>query len=191
MSRDHVKIAEEDIAMIVDLQIAAHRRATLFLVAVPWMLFSTCVPALVGCGTGKSGTKQTTARESLAGANSQAAGTHSNSESEAANPRSQSEYEAWYNSSPAPWQEDPNLGGANQVPLREGLMVTTAVSSDLGDYESIKTVVSNSSYGVQVYASANVPHQPSPWYKDDPPFRRVHAVVAIPTNALQHGTGYA
>jgi outer membrane protein OmpA-like peptidoglycan-associated protein len=176
--------------MIVHLQIKAHRGATLFLVAVPWILFSTCVPTLVGCGTGKSGPKQTTAPESLAGANSQAAGTQSHAQSEVANPRSQSEYEAWYNSSPAPWQEDANLGGANQVPLREGLMVTTAVSSDLGDYESIKTVVSNSSYGVQVYASANVPHQPSPWYKDDPPFRRVHTVVAIPTNALQHGTGY-
>jgi outer membrane protein OmpA-like peptidoglycan-associated protein len=183
-------IETESIAMIVHLQIMAHRGATLFLGAVPWILLSTCVPTLVGCGTGKSGTKQTTAPESLAGANRQAAGTQSHSESEAATPRSQSEYEDWYDSSPAPWHEDANLDGANQVPLKEGLMVTTAITSDLGDYESIKTVVSNSSYGVQVYASANVPHQPSPWYKDDPPFRRVHTVVAIPTNALQHGTGY-
>jgi outer membrane protein OmpA-like peptidoglycan-associated protein len=176
--------------MIVPLHIVGHRRATLFVVAVPWILLSTCVPTLLGCGPGKSGTKQTTAAESLAGANSQAAGTQSNSESEAASPRSQSEYDAWYDAPPAPWQEDTNLGGANQVPLREGLMVTTAISSDLGDYESIKTVVSNSSYGVQIYASANIPHEPSPWYKDDPPFRRVHAVLASPTKALQHGTGY-
>jgi outer membrane protein OmpA-like peptidoglycan-associated protein len=179
--------------MAVPHQNSVPRRAKLLRTQAARVLLATIFAsgvAVIGCGTGKSGTKQTTALESLAGANSQAAGTQSRSESEAANPRSQSEYEAWYNSSPAAWQEDPNLGGANQVPLKEGLMVTTAITSDLGDYESIKTVVSNSSYGIQVYASANVPHQPSTWYKDDPPFRRVHAVVAIPTNALQHGTGY-
>jgi outer membrane protein OmpA-like peptidoglycan-associated protein len=179
--------------MAVPHQDTVLRRANFLRTQVVCVLLATISVngiAMIGCGPGNSGTKQTTARESLAGANSQAAGTQGNSESEVANPRSQSEYEVWYNSSPASWQEDPNLGGANQIPLKEGLMVTTAVASDLGDYESIKTVVTNSSYGVQVYASANVPHQPSPWYKDDPPFRRVHAVVAIPTNALQHGTGY-
>ena len=176
--------------MIDPLQVVGHRRATLFVVAVSWILLSTCVPTLVGCGRGKSGTKQTTAPESLAGANSQAAGTQSNAQSEAASPQSQSEYEAWYSAPPAPWQEDPNLGGANQVPLKEGLMVTTAVASDLGDYESIKTVISVSSYGAVLYVSANIPHQPSPWYKDDPPFRRVHTVVAVRTEDLQHALGY-
>lgn len=109
---------------------------------------------------------------------------------QAADPRSQAEYEAWYNSPPAPWQEDPKLGSSNQAPLAEGEMVVTAITSNLGDYESIKTVVSVSSYGVQIYASANVPHQPSTLYKDDPPFRRVHAVVAVKAEALQHATAY-
>jgi outer membrane protein OmpA-like peptidoglycan-associated protein len=184
MSRDLFKIAEEDIAMIVDLQSAAHRTATLFLVAVPWMLFSTCVPALIGCGPGKPNAKQTTAPQSSAGADSQTA------DNPAEDPRSQSEYEAWYNAPPAPWSEDPHLGGTNQVPLKEGLMVTTAITSSLGDYESIKTVLSVSSYGTLLYASADIPHEPSPWYKDDPPFRRVHEVVATRAEYLQHSNAY-
>jgi hypothetical protein len=70
------------------------------------------------------------------------------------------------------------------------MMVTTAVASDLGDYESIKTVTRISPSGVQLYVSANIPHEPSPWYKDDPPFRRVHVVVADRTEDLQHAPAY-
>jgi outer membrane protein OmpA-like peptidoglycan-associated protein len=135
--------------------------------------------AMIGCGTGKLGAKQATAPQSLAGADNQTE-----------DPRSQSEYEAWYNAPPAPWPEDTSLGGTRQAPLKEGLRVTTAITSNPGDYESIKTVLRVSSYGTVLYASADIPHEPSPWYKDDPPFRRVHEVVATRAEDLRHSNAY-
>jgi hypothetical protein len=167
-------------AILHQMQMNVQRRVNRFRVAMTCLLFamlSVSGVTMIGCGPGKSGAKQTTPPpQNAAGASSPAAGKQSQSGSQASKPKSQAEYEAGYNAAPAPWQEDQNLGGANQAPLAEGMMVTTAVASELGDYESIKTVISKLPNLVQLYVSANIPHQPSSWYKDDPPFRRVHVV---------------
>jgi outer membrane protein OmpA-like peptidoglycan-associated protein len=173
--------------MAVPQQLTTQRRENLLRAQVVCFLLATLFvngSAMIGFGPGKSSAKQTTAPQGSAGADSQTA------DSPAEDPRSQSEYEAWYNSAPALWQDDPRLGSASQVPLREGLMVTTAITSNLGDYESIKTVLRVSSYGTLLYASADIPHEPSPWYKDDPPFRRVHELVATRAEDLRHSSAY-
>jgi outer membrane protein OmpA-like peptidoglycan-associated protein len=173
-------------------QIAVQRRAWQVRATMACLLltvFSLSSLTSMGCGPGKSGPKQATAPKGSAESGRQA-DPQLPSQSEDKQLQSQSEYEAWYDSPPAPWQPDKNLSSTNQVPLKEGLVVTTAIVGDLGDYESIKTVVRVSAAGEVLYASANVPHEPSPWYKDDPPFRREHVVRAVSVNDLQHSTGY-
>ena len=187
MRRGGQKRSEDKSAWQSPSKITAQLRASLFRAQVVCLLLATIFvngSAMIGCGTRKSDAKQTTAPQSSAGADSRT------TDSPAEDPRSQSEYEAWYNAAPPPWQDDSRLGSANQVPLKEGLMVTTAITSNLGDYESIKTVLRVSSYGTLLYASADIPHEPSPWYKDDPPFRRVHELVATRAEDLRHSSAY-
>jgi outer membrane protein OmpA-like peptidoglycan-associated protein len=173
-------------------QIKVQRRAWKVRATMACLLltvFSLSSLTSMGCGPGKSGPKQATAPRGSAEPGRQS-DQPLQSKSEDKQLQSQSEYESWYNSPPAPWQPDKNLSSTNQVSLKEGLVVTTAIVSDVGDYESIKTVVRVSADGEVLYASANVPHEPSPWYKDDPPFRRGHVVRAVSAKNLQHSTGY-
>ena len=88
-----------------------------------------------------------------------------------------------------PWQEEPGDADASQAPLREGMTVTTAVDSDLGDYESIKTVTSITPDEVTLDVSAQIP-----WKVDRPPdallFYPEHTVRHVETQDLLHAGKY-
>ena len=209
MSRDLFRIAEEDnrafssalvnrdgnIAMIVHLQIAARRRATLFFIAVPWILFSTCVPALVGCGTGKSGEErvQKSSPPTPRSPSQQQGSLQKNSES----PTGQANFldpqnPAYREADLPPWQEDASPGGTDQVPLEEGMTVITAVAGDIGDYESIKRVRSITQEHVILDVSADLPQRNRIGYGGEalPPFSQVDTVRFVRTRDLLHGTEY-
>ena len=104
---------------------------------------------------------------------------------------------------PATQATSPSGGAAEKsmgqvLPMRKGLLITTAIQQSMGDYESMKEITSVTNEGVAMdYSADNIPEAPNPFATDEEKAaaknrkRSVHSSRNIRAADLQSSHEYA